>query len=639
MGKNFTTKTASIKATRANVRKLDAKEIKLKDKNILEYFKDAIPTIKHAQDTRETVTENDLWGQWVETLEDGTVILHDDEVTNPNGSSSPWNTSITKVEDNKAYVGEDLFANIQIEKINDGSSMFKGCSNLTTFTSDLSSLTNGSNMFNQSRNLTTFTSDLSSLRDGSGMFNNCSKLTKFTSDLSSLTNGSNMFISCAFRDFLIELASLINGHSMFQNCKLDSFGRDLKSLTNGYEMFNSCSNLTTFTSDLSSLTNGSYMFKYCSNLTTFTSDLSSLVNGHEMFYNCKKLTSYNRDLSSLKNGCRLFSYCTNFTTFIGDLSAMTDGTCMFQGSTNLTTFTSDLSSLIKGYAMFNNCSKLTTFTFDLSSLINGYGMFHGCTNLTTFTSDLSSLINGYSMFNKTKLSPQSVMYIAGSIKDIVAEKQLYIDGTIPYVTLVTTSTPYNTYSALKGFMSDGSYAYTYTDGTYPDSNYLPYPQTLTISAENVGQLTIGIDVTNDANTIEQQLQTFAEGALFDSWDDLKQAFVDKGWTVTWQYGATADSITYDIRGGEKIIPCPVYTKLIEILPEGIEHDENGNEVGEKFYTEEQKSGSEYCNEDGSKFYNIEWGHDVTHPEEFQQFESLEAAEEHYGLIRKEESAN
>ena len=65
------------------------------------------------------------------------------------------------------------------------------------------------------------------------------------------------------------------------------------------------------------------------------------------------------------------------------------------------------------------------------------------------------------------------MYIADSIKDILAEKQLYIDGTIPYVTLVTTSTPYNTYSALKGFMSDGSYAYTYTDGTYPDSNNLP----------------------------------------------------------------------------------------------------------------------------------------------------------------------
>ena len=205
---------------------MDAKQIKLKDKNILDYIKDAIPTIKHSQDTRETVTENDLWGQWVETLEDGTVIVHDDEIVNPNGSSSGWNKSITKVENNK-----------------DGEYMFFQ-SNLTTF----------------------------------------------TSDLSSLTYGYKMFQSCAFRDFHITLASLIDGHGMF---------------------------------------------------------------------------------------------------------------------------------------------------------------------------------------NKTKLSPQSVMYIAGSIKDIVAEKQLYIDGTIPYVTLVTTSTPYNTYSALKGFMSDGSYAYTYTDGTYPDSNNLP----------------------------------------------------------------------------------------------------------------------------------------------------------------------
>ena len=116
---------------------------------------------------------------------------------------------------------------------------------------------------------------------------------------------------------------------------------------------------------------------------------------------------------------------------------------------------------------------------------------------------------------------------------------------------------------------------------------------------------------------------------------MKQAFVDKGWTVTWQYGGSDTSITYDLRGGERIIPCPVYTKLIEILPEGIELDEEGNEVGEKFYTKEQKARAEYCSEDGTKFYDIEWGHDVTHPEEFQQFDSLETACVSYGVMPKE----
>jgi hypothetical protein len=292
---------------------------------------------------------------------------------------------------------------------------------------------------------------------------------------------------------------------------------------------------------------------------------------------------------------------------------------MFYLCTALTAFSSDLSSLTNGDYMFDNCISLTTFNSDLSNLINGSGMFSCCTNLKTFSSDLSSLMRGNSMFNSCKLDAQSIMYIIHSIKDIVAEKQLYIDGTIPYVTLSN-----GVYSATRGFMSGGEYVYTYNN---------PNPYTTRI--ENVGTLAIGINVTNDANTIAQQLQTFAEGTLFDSWADLKQAFVDKGWTVAWQYGGTSESLTYDLRGGERIIPCPVYTKLIEILPEGIEKDEEGNEVGEKFYTEEQKHMATYCNEDGTKFYNIGWGHDVTHPEEFQQFDSLETACASYGVMPKE----
>jgi hypothetical protein len=220
------------------------------------------------------------------------------------------------------------------------------------------------------------------------------------------------------------------------------------------------------------------------------------------------------------------------------------------------------------------------------------------------------LTDGYSMFYNCKLDAQSVMYIIHSIKDIVAEKQLYTSGTIPYVTLSN-----GVYSAPRGFMSGGEYVYTYNN---------PNLYTNTIPASDVGKLTISIDVTNNSSTIVQQLQDFAEGTLFDSWADLKQAFVDKGWTVTWQYGGTSNSITYDLRGGERLIPCPVYTKLIEILPQ------EGEEL-----TEEEKNMATYCNEDGTKFYNIEWGHDVTHPEEFQQFDSLETACASYGVMPKE----
>jgi hypothetical protein len=135
MATSFITKTASLKTTIADVRKLNAKKIFLGGENILDVINRATPTItiKHANDTRESITENDLWGQWVETKADGTIVVHDDWVTNPNSSnpnsSSPydndaWNNSITKVEDNKAYTSSGFYANVQTEKIKNGKNMF-----------------------------------------------------------------------------------------------------------------------------------------------------------------------------------------------------------------------------------------------------------------------------------------------------------------------------------------------------------------------------------------------------------------------------------------------------------------------------------------------------------------------------------
>ena len=250
-----------------------------------------------------------------------------------------------------------------------------------------------------------------------GMFFTCTNLTTFTSDLSSLTNGSSMFYNCSnLTTFTSDLSSLTNGYEMFQRCSgLTTFTSDLSSLTNGYGMFRICSNLTTFTSDssgspvnLSSLTDAIYMFASCNNLTTFNSDLSSLTNGVQMFRDCSNLTTFNSDLSSL-----------------------TDGSDMFYNCSNLTIFNSDLSSLTNGYDMFYKCSKLTIFTSDLSSLTNGVQMFRDCSNLTTFNSDLSSLTNGVQMFNSCKLNTASVQNIADTINTYNGKINIGIGNSTP----------------------------------------------------------------------------------------------------------------------------------------------------------------------------------------------------------------
>ena len=225
----------------------------------------------------------------------------------------------------------------------------------------------------------------------------------------------------------------------------------------------------------------------------------------------------------------------------------------------------------------------------------------GVTGLTSFSGDLSSLVNGTSMFGYTSLTPQSVMYIVESIRNITEEKAKYSSGEIPWVTYDSET---QKYSAPFGFMEDGSYVYTYKN---------PNPYTTTISSSNVGTLTLGIDVTNDSETIDQQLQTFAEGCLCDSWAELKQEFIDKGWTVTFQYGGTTTNIT--LSEDEQFRGVPVYARLIEV-------------------SDEDKDKAEYYTEDGTKFYNIDWGHDVTDYDSYQYFGSLLEACGYFGVIPK-----
>ena len=247
-------------------------------------------------------------------------------------------------------------------------------------------------MFYWNLALTSFTSDLSSLTDGRYMFYKCENLKSFTSDLPSLTNGGSMFWSCF---------------------NLNSFTTDLPSLTNGYDMFYNCYNLTAFNSDLSSLTNGHTMFNGCP-LTTFNIELPKLTIGQHMFSYCHELTSWNIDLPSLTGGNNMFRECTNLTSWNINLPNLTDGSAMFSGCSQLESFTSDLSSLTNGGSMFYGCN-LTSWNINLPNLTDGSSMFNNCTNLTSFNSNLSSLMEANYMFLHCKLDTASVQNIADTI--------------------------------------------------------------------------------------------------------------------------------------------------------------------------------------------------------------------------------
>lgn len=629
MSDKYNIETSSLKATIGKFRKLDADSLTIKGQNVSDLVGSGSVTVEHAQDTRRTVTENDLWGQWVEKLDDGTVILHDEFLNNQNAPSNiygipakygehSWNANITKVQDNVAYVDDELWANVQTDRIVDGSYMFY--ENLSSFDSELSNLNNGQQMFSSTK-LKQFKVVMPKLVNGKDMFGDCNNMHTFYSDLSSLVDGYYMFYNTSLSNFISDdgLNNLVNGEYMFGMTNLSSFYYQLPALTNGRYMFYGCNLFTGFYHDLPSLTHGNSMFSECTGLIQFSNNLSNLIDGGTMFYECSALKSFTSELNNLLYARYMFGGCKNLTLFDSNLKSLIDGMYMFYQCQNLKQFATNLSSLMDGTSMFYSCTNLSSFVSDLSSVIDARHMFSGCSKLTTFTSDLSSLIMGSGMFASCKLDSASVMFIANSINDIVAEKKLYTDGVKPYVAELSGT---NVFTSNKGFMSDGRYVYM--------RDMVP----VISGASNIGKITIGINVTNNASTIQQQLQTFAEEASFGSWAELKQMFIDKGWTVTWQYGGTTTSITYDLRG-DRAIPCAVYTNLVELLPEGVKLNQQGEQLQEKFYTEEQKQSATHCNDDGTKYYILEWGHEVDRPEQFQQFNSLEEAAVAYGVMPKE----
>lgn len=316
---NFTTRTASLRAT-----KIDTSKITLKGKNILDYISES--KTKVLDDRGEFVTDQDLWGTSVTTDENGVVHVSHKWVTNPNTFLSPWNSSVKAVQNNKAYseittdaegnftgVNESsAVANIQTERIKNGGAMFHGTS-LASFSGDLSSLTNGTIMFGST------------------------PLSSFDIDLSNLTVGVNMFQNTSLTSFNVNLSSLVNGKTMFGGTPLSSFNSDLSSLVNGSRMF-AGNNLTSFNVNLKSLKYAEGMFSDTA-LTSFSSDLSSLIYSLDMFANTHK-RSYTISHYKMVDGVRTkvteHFRAEGFTSFSGDLSSLQSGYMMFGDGSDVT---------------------------------------------------------------------------------------------------------------------------------------------------------------------------------------------------------------------------------------------------------------------------------------------------------------
>ena len=256
-----------------------------------------------------------------------------------------------------------------------------------------------------------------------------------------------------------------------------------------------------------------------------------------LFENFTELTDVEINFPSLRTAVYTFVGCQKLKTAKIKAETLYDSLNMFGGLENLETVSfyapkvESSGRLIAGtwQGTFIDCPKLKFFIGDLTNLNYARDTFNGCTSLENFICALPNLSTADKMFNKCKLNAKSVMYILESIP-------------------------------------------SYTEGNHV--------------------ITIGINVSSsviDGKNTDTQLLEFANEIGYDTWNDLKTEFSNKGWSVVFQYSGSDTSIT--LNDGET--GCPIYVKLIEITDE------------------EEKLAAEYCSEDGSKFYNLYWGHDVT----------------------------
>lgn len=435
----YTTNTASLKSTTADIRKLNTREMILNGKNILDYFSDSKTII--FDERGETASEKDLWGTTVTTDANGVVSVSHNFVTNPNAyNNAAWDSTVTKVENNKAYQGENFYCNIQTDMIKDGAYMFRDLTNFTSFESDLSSLQNGTAMFYKTSNLNIFTANLDSLINGSHMFYE-SNLIGFGSSLYNLQNGKSMFTKSKLQSIESDFSNLADGTYMFYLTPLHTIFAEsgFPKLEDGTYMF-SGTNLQNFDFNLLNLKDGSTMFR-SSKLLTFYSNLCSLKTGDQMFY-FTNLSKFTNNLILLESACLMFAY-TPLESFKSELRSLVMGGHMFNGCSKLNNFETDnLDSLIKGGDMFRDTA-IDEFVYDLPSLIQGMNMFFVntsgieftysklidgeltkvtetiiLTGLKNFRGALSSLQCGYNMFSGCKLDEDSIMIIADTIKDI-----------------------------------------------------------------------------------------------------------------------------------------------------------------------------------------------------------------------------
>ena len=253
----------------------------------------------------------------VEIKENGTISVLPDEGKVLNEVSITTNvpqdntlknlldaTKTTKnlFEDYSGTSVDDLIQYNDTENVTDMTSMFRGCSRLTS----VPQLNTG--------NVTTMYY----------MFYNCGRLTTVPQfNTSNVINMNNTFNGCSFLESipLLDTGNVTNMHNLFNNCyaltTIPQF--NTSKVTDISGMFNGCSALTSVPQlNTSNVTNMGNVFYGCKNLTTVPLfNTSNVTSMSQMFWNCHNLQTVPAyDCSKVTNMNNIFASCRSLKSIL-----------------------------------------------------------------------------------------------------------------------------------------------------------------------------------------------------------------------------------------------------------------------------------------------------------------------------------
>ena len=373
--------------------------------------------------------------------------------------------------------------------LENGNSMFKGCTNLTTFTIP----------------------SLQKLQDGSYMFYNCNNLSfdtiPVTEGFPELINGSKMFQVCKKLTAvdLKNTSKLVNANSMFSACYALAEVKNLNHCT-ALEDISSAFMDTIITSidlsGLSKLKNIGAAFDTCTKLTTVTglNDLVNCTNIGSTFRKCTALTNLNNGqevlLPKVTMTKNTFNGCTALRQINLNLPSVTNfpdnATEMFKGCT-LTKATLKATSCTNASNVFSGMSSLQELDFNPGDNCTTYdNTLKGCTGLTK----LKINVTGYNSYdqdrengnhNNTEDKDYTLLGYCTNLTDIDFYGEIMHSLRFKYNPLLNSNSINNIIRALHDYSSGGG----------PNDTTVAFP--------------IGFNIT----------------------DQQKSAITAKGWTIVW----------------------------------------------------------------------------------------------------------